>query len=102
MTTKTTDSAPLMIDVVSSQTIEDILTKTRGLLELIEAVCNAATKEDDKEEVFSPDLLKSLPMLCMFAARDLMSVETYLGGDAADFHRTQVEELALHAPGGAQ
>ena len=94
--------APLLIDVVTSQTIEDILTKTRGLLELIETVCNAAAKEEDKEESFSPDLLKSLPMLCMFAARDLMCVETYLGNDGADFYRNQLEELALQTPGGTQ
>ena len=101
MTAKTTHDAPLTIDVVSSQTVEDVLTKTRGLLELIEAVCNTATGEDD-EEVFSPDLLKTLPLLCMFAARDLAFLEIYLSKDAADFHKNQIKELALQAPGGGK
>ena len=34
------------------------------------------------------------------AARDLDYMELYLGEDAAAFHRNQIEELALTAPGG--
>ena len=104
MTTKTIPTAPLTIDVASSQTIEDILTRTKGLLELIQTVCNAAAKEDAEnlEEVFAPHLVKSLSMMCCFAAQDLANVETYLSNDGPAFHHNQLEDLARQAPGGVR
>ena len=104
MTTKTIPPAPLTIEVVNTRAIEDILTRTKGFLELIETVCNAATKNDAEEigEVFSPCLVASLAMMCCFAAQDLALMETYLGPDAASFHQNQIEELALRTPGGAE
>lgn len=45
-------------------------------------------------------LIKSLPMMCCFAAQDLDLMEIYLSKDAADFHRHQVSELAIETPGG--
>ena len=78
MTTKTIPPAPLTIEVVNTRAIEDTLTRTKGFLELIETVCNAATKNDAEEigEVFSPYLVASLAMMCCFAAQDLTLMET--------------------------
>ena len=52
-------------------------------------------------QVFSPNLVTSLAMMCYFAAQDLDAMETYLSKDAADFHRWQVQNMGLETPGGA-
>ena len=53
-------------------------------------------------DIFGPDLLKSLPQLCRFAAQDLDLVEVYLSPDVVDFHKNQLDEMAIETPGGAQ
>ena len=56
---------PLLVQVAGSRSVEEILTRTKGLLELIELACNAARSDEPNGEgvadVFGPDLLKSLP-----------------------------------------
>ncbi len=102
MTTKTIHTAPLLLEVINTQTIEDIIVRTKGLLELIETLCNAATKHDAEEidDVFAPYLVKSLAMMCCLAAQDLALLETGLGHDAADFRQWQLDNMAREAPGG--
>ena len=101
MTTKKTNPAPLTIEVVNTRTIGDLLTRTKGLLELIELACETAADKviDDVGDVLHPDLCKSLAKMCSFAAQDLDLMEIYLSKDAADFHQNQIEELAAQAPG---
>ena len=100
---KSTLTPPLLVQVAGSRSVEEILTRTKGLLELIELACNAARGDDGEvTEVFGPDLLKSLPLLCCMAAQDLDLVELYLGDDAASFHQNQLDEMAIETPGGAR
>ncbi len=99
---KATPPAPLMVEVAGSRTVEDILTRVKGLLELVEIACDSARNDyGEVTDVFGPDLLKSLPQLCRFAAQDLDLVELYLGDDAASFHQNQLEEMAIESPRGA-
>ena len=104
MTKKKEPTPPMLIEVVGSRTVEDILTRTKGLLKLIEVACESASRDDGEEvkAVFGPDLLKSLPQLCRFAACDLDLVEMYLSPDAVDFHKNQLKEMAIETPGGAR
>ena len=99
MTTKI-PPAPLRQEVITTTTLEDIITRTKGLLELIETVCNAATKHEDEEDVFAPYVIKSLAMMCYLAAQDLALLETGLGTYAADFRQWQLDNMAREAPGG--
>ena len=99
MTTKKTNPAPLTIEVVNTRSVEDILTRTKGLLELIEVACNSASGDyGEVTDIFGPQMLKSLSHLCRFTAHDLDLVEIYLSDDAVAFHQNQVEELAAQAP----
>ncbi len=98
MTTKRPHFAPLQVNVANSQTVEDVLTRTKGLLKLIETACNAAKDTEDTEQIFSADLVASLAMMCYFADQDLVAMETYLSADAADFHKWQLDNMALEAP----
>ena len=92
---------PLCVQVAGSRTVMDILTRTKGLLELIEVACDSASGDyGEVTDVFGPDLLKSLPQLCRFAACDLDLVELYLSHDAVDFHKNQLSEMAIDGPGG--
>ena len=103
---KSTSPPPLQIEVAGSRNVRGILIRTKGLLELIEIACNAARGDEPDGEgvadVFGPDLLKSLPQLCRFAACDLDLVELYLGADAASFHQNQLDEMAIETPGGTR
>ncbi len=101
MTKKQIHPAPLLQEVITTRTMEDIITRTKGLLELIETLCNAATKHNDEEDVFAPYLVKSLAMMCCLAAQDLALLETGLGHDAADFRQWQLDNMARDAPDGA-
>ena len=87
--------APLQQEVITTRTLEDIIVRTKGLLELIETVCNAAKNDED---VFAPYLVSSLAMMCTFAAQDLALLETGLGTDAADFRQWQLDNMAREAP----
>ncbi len=98
MTTKRPHFAPLQVNVANSQTVEDVLTRTKGLLKLIETACNAAKDTEDTEQVFSADLVASLAMMCYFADQDLTLLETGLGTDAADFRQWQLDNMAREAP----
>ena len=98
MTKKKEPTPPLLVQVAGSNTVLGILTRTKGLLELIEIACESASDDyGEVTDVFGPDLLKSLPQLCRFAACDLDLVELY---DAVDFHKNQLEEMAMQTPVG--
>ena len=95
-----TPSHPISIAVVGSQTVREILTRTTGLLELIQLACEAATGDDfEATQVFGPDLLHSLPQLYRLAACDLDRVGQCLSHDAAAFHANQLREMAIETPG---
>ena len=103
MTRKPTEPTTLDIEVAGSRPVSEILTRTKGLLELIEIACESARSDHGEvTDIFGPDLLKSLPQLCRFAAQDLDLVEVYLSPDVVDFHKNQLDEMAIETPGGAQ
>ena len=62
---------PLHIEVTQTQTVEDILTRTQGILVLIEQACGGPGR-----------IANEIGLLCMLAARDLDLVVTCLSGDA--------------------
>ena len=94
---------PLLVQVAGSNTVLGILTRTKGLLELIEVACESASDDyGEVTDVFGPDLLRSLPQLCRFAASDLDLVEMYLSHDAVDFHKNQLSEMEIDGPGAAE
>ena len=75
MTRKQKAPSPTEIYVVQSQSVGDILARTKGLLEFIRLACESTIDESypescEVERAFTPDLVRSLSKMCLFAARD--------------------------------
>lgn len=62
---------PLHIEVTQTQTVEDIVTRTQGVLVLIEQACGGPGR-----------IANEIGLLCMLAARDLELLTDALSGDA--------------------
>ena len=94
-----TQTPPLDIQVTESHSVEEIVLRTKSLLEMIAGTCDATGQDDmdhyATEKMFTEQFVTALGSLCWLAARDLANLETSLSNDGPDVHRDQVEDVTV-------